>query len=76
VGLADRCEAEEDVVAVNPIQIQRSLRGVDYPARKEDLVRHAERHGGDDQALEALRRIPDRQYDGPNAVSAAVADVS
>jgi hypothetical protein len=59
-------------MAVNPIQLQKFLGGVDYPAQKDDLVRHAERHGADKDALDTLRRIPDRQYDGPNAVSAAV----
>ncbi|MDT7684805.1 MAG: hypothetical protein QOG57_5115 [Pseudonocardiales bacterium] len=59
-------------MAVNPIQLQKFLGGVDYPAQKDDLVRHAERHGVDKEALDTLRRIPDRQYDGPNAVSAAV----
>jgi hypothetical protein len=59
-------------MAVNPIQLQKFLGGVDYPAQKDDLVRHAEQHGADNEAVDALRRIPDRQYDGPNAVSAAV----
>jgi hypothetical protein len=59
-------------MAVNPIQLQKFLGGVDYPAQKDDLVRHAEQHGADKEAVDALRRIPDRQYDGPNAVSAAV----
>ncbi|MHA6794346.1 DUF2795 domain-containing protein [Pseudonocardia bannensis] len=63
-------------MAVNPIQLQKFLRGMDYPARRDELVRHAEQQGADQQVLDALRRIPDREYDGPNAVSAAVADVA
>ncbi|MCW2719568.1 MAG: hypothetical protein QOG20_366 [Pseudonocardiales bacterium] len=63
-------------MAVNPVQLQKFLRGVDYPARKEDLVRHAEQQGADEEVLDTLRRIPDREYDGPNAVSAAAADVA
>jgi hypothetical protein len=60
-------------MAVDPIQLQKALGGVDYPADKERLVRHAEEQGADEQVLDALRKIPDRQYDGPNAVSAAAA---
>ncbi|NHC13631.1 DUF2795 domain-containing protein [Motilibacter sp. E257] len=51
--------------------MQKFLGGVDYPASKDDLVKHAESKGADDDVLEGLRAIEDRTYDGPNAVSAA-----
>ena len=57
---------------VSPIDIQKALSGVDYPASKDDLVSHAERNGGDDEVLEALRTIEDREYEGPSGVSSAV----
>jgi Protein of unknown function (DUF2795) len=53
----------------NPVQLQKFLKGVDYPASKDELVRHAKDNGADETVLEALRALPDRQYDGPNAVS-------
>ena len=56
-----------------PIQVQKYLSGVDYPANKDDLVRHAESHGADDRVLEALRSIPERRYEGPNAISKEIA---
>jgi len=55
---------------VNPIQAQKFLSGVDYPASKNELVETARRQGADDRVLDALNAIADRQYDGPNAVSA------
>ncbi|EID52433.1 DUF2795 domain-containing protein [Saccharomonospora xinjiangensis] len=54
----------------NPIDMQKYLSGVDYPCAKEDLVRHARERGADDEVLRHLGNIPDRTYDGPNAVSA------
>ncbi|WP_019813462.1 DUF2795 domain-containing protein [Saccharomonospora saliphila] len=54
----------------NPIQMQKYLSGVDYPCSRDDLVRHARDQGADDEVLDHLRNIPDRTYDGPNAVSA------
>ena len=59
---------------VSPIDIQKALSGMDYPASRDDLVRHAEQHGGDDRVLEALRGIEDREYEGPSGVSSAVFD--
>ena len=59
---------------VSPIDIQKALGGIDYPAKKEDIVKHAQSHGGSDEVLEALKGIDDREYDGPSGVSAAVFD--
>ena len=62
-------------MTVNPVQLQKFLGGVDYPARRDDLVAHAKRQGADEPVLDTLRRIEDREYNGPNAVSVAVSDV-
>ncbi len=56
----------------NPIQLQKHLSGVDYPAKRDDLVKAARSQGADDSMVNALKGIPDREYDGPNAVSKAV----
>jgi hypothetical protein len=55
---------------VSPIELQKHLAGVDYPASKDDLVNRASKQGAGDDVIEVLQRIPDREYDGPNAVSA------
>ena len=57
---------------VNPIELQKHLGGVDYPASRDDLVKKAEENGADEEVLEALRGIPDREYDAPTAVTKAV----
>jgi len=62
--------------APNPIQIQKFLSGVDYPASKDTIVSTAKKEGADKNVLDALGRIPDGDYDAPTAVSKAVADNS
>jgi hypothetical protein len=57
---------------VSPIDIQKALSGMDYPARKDDIVRHAQQQGADDEVVEALEKIEDREYEGPSGVSSAV----
>lgn len=57
----------------SPIDVQKALGGVDYPAKKDDLVSNAEKSGADDSVLDALRNIPDKEYDSPADVSKAVA---
>lgn len=57
---------------VSPIDVQKALSGIDYPAGKEAIASHAEQHGAGDDVLEALRGIEDREYEGPSGVSSAV----
>jgi hypothetical protein len=59
----------------NPIQIQKFLGGIDYPASRETLISHAKESGADSNVLDALQNIPDKEYDSPTAVSSAVSDV-
>jgi hypothetical protein len=56
----------------SPIDLQKYLKGVDYPAKRTDLVQTARSEGAGNEVISALEHIPDREYDGPNAVSQAV----
>lgn len=58
----------------SPIELQKHLGGMDYPAGKDEIVEHARNSGAPKQVVDTLEQIPDRQYDGPNAVSAAFSD--
>ena len=49
-------------------EVQRALKGVDYPATAEDLASHADRNGADRDLVEALRGMKKDSFDGPNAV--------
>jgi len=60
---------------VNPIQLQKHLKGVDYPASKQDLVKHAKQQGADKDALSVLEQLPDEQYETPADVSKAVGEI-
>jgi hypothetical protein len=53
---------------VNPIQVQKALGGMDYPAGKEEILEHARQQGADQEVIAALEEIPDREYDGPSGV--------
>ena len=57
---------------VSPIEIQKALGGMEYPADKDTLVKHAESKGAGDDVLEALRGLPDRSFDGPTGVNEAL----
>lgn len=62
------------MAAPNPIQVQKFLSGIEYPASKDDIVTTAEKEGADSDVLDALKQLPDQEYDSPTAVSKAVSD--
>ena len=57
---------------VNPIQVQKFLGGIDYPASKDNLVQKAQESGADDRVIETLRNLPQDQFNSPNDVSEAI----
>ena len=62
-------------MAINPIQIQKFLKGVDYPASKNDLLKNAEREGADEDVRTTLERLPDEEYESPADVSQALGNI-
>ena len=58
---------------VNPIELQKHLKGVSYPASKDDVVSAAESNGAPDEILDALRSTSKDSFDGPTAVTEALA---
>jgi hypothetical protein len=49
-------------------EVQKALKGVNYPASKDELASHAEGNGADRDLVEALRSMEKGSFDGPNAV--------
>jgi hypothetical protein len=60
----------------SPIQLQKYLGGVDYPATKEDLLQAARERGADEAVLRTLERLPQDRFNSPNDVSEAFGRLS
>jgi len=58
---------------INPIEVQRHLGGVDYPATKDEIVATASDNGAPSDIIDALESMVEEEFDGPNAVQAALA---
>ncbi|MFC8680655.1 DUF2795 domain-containing protein [Microbacterium ureisolvens] len=56
-----------------PVELQKYLGGVDYPASREDLVAAARRGGAPDDLVAALENSGSDSFDSPTDVSQAVA---
>jgi hypothetical protein len=57
---------------VNPIEVQKHLRGADYPATRDDLVSLAEDNGAPNDVVQALEHAGRDRFDGPDDVMEAL----
>ncbi|MCW2552943.1 MAG: hypothetical protein JWR78_2724 [Mycobacterium sp.] len=53
-------------------EVQRYLKGFDYPGSPQDLAEHARRNGADDDLVSALQSLDKDSFDGPSAVMQAL----
>jgi hypothetical protein len=65
---------EEFMAKINPIELQKSLKGVDYPASKEDVIKAAEKNGANDEIMDALQNLSDDSFEKPTDVTKALSD--
>jgi hypothetical protein len=57
---------------VNPIELQKHLKGADYPASRDDLVGLARSNGAPDDIVSALENAGSDSFDGPDDVQRAL----
>lgn len=65
--------ARHSQTAPSPIEVQKYLHGLEYPAQREEIIDKAEEEGADDDILNLLQQLPDKEYESPTEVSSAVA---
>lgn len=53
----------------SPIEVQKALKNMDYPARKQDLIEHAKKHKASKEVIEVLEDLPDHEYTNAAEVS-------
>jgi len=53
-------------------EVQKALKGFDYPGSADDLADHAGKNGADSGLVDALRGMGKDSFDGPNAVMKAL----
>lgn len=53
----------------SPIEVQKALKDIDYPASKKDLIKHAKKHDARKEVIEDLDKLPEKEYTNAAAVS-------
>jgi hypothetical protein len=47
----------------SPANVSHHLKGLDFPARKQDLMRQARENGADRAVLEVIEAMPEGEYE-------------
>ncbi|MBQ0987870.1 DUF2795 domain-containing protein [Streptomyces sp. F63] len=58
---------------INPIELQKALKGADYPADRKSLASLAESNGADRKVVEKIQSLGQKKFTGPDQVEKAVA---
>ncbi|HIH75095.1 MAG TPA: DUF2795 domain-containing protein [Methanosarcina sp.] len=53
----------------SPIEVQKALKDMDYPASKQDLIQHAKKHKASKEVMEVLEELPEQEYSNAADVS-------
>ncbi|WP_048138366.1 DUF2795 domain-containing protein [Methanosarcina horonobensis] len=53
----------------SPIEVQKALKDMDYPAGKQDLIQHAKQHNASKEVMNVLQSLPEKQYNNAADVS-------
>ncbi|MBC1219885.1 DUF2795 domain-containing protein [Nostoc sp. UCD121] len=60
----------------NPVEMQKHLKGVDYPAGKKDLIKHAKKQGADKEIISLLEKLPDdEEFDSPADLNKTIGEI-
>jgi hypothetical protein len=63
---------KEKLMEFNPIEVQKHLKGADYPASGEELASLAESNNAPEELVEKLRSLGNEEFSGPDKVMAAL----
>jgi hypothetical protein len=69
-------KARSSRAKASPIEVQKFLEGVGYPAGKRELVNEAKKQRASADVRSTLERLPDRRFDDPTEVSEAIGTLS
>jgi hypothetical protein len=60
---------------ISVIDITKALKGVDFPAEKEDLIDYARENGADEEILQLMEEMPEEEYGSMSDVMSAFGEI-
>ncbi|WP_447044256.1 DUF2795 domain-containing protein [Vreelandella sp. H-I2] len=59
----------------SPANVTHHLSGIDFPASRSDLERHAKENGAEEDVRDVIRDMPDQEYGSMADVTKGVGEV-
>lgn len=56
-------------------EIEKYVKGIDFPCSKDELIRHARDNDAPDEVLNAMEDFPEQEYDSAIDVARGVSEV-
>lgn len=53
----------------SPIEVQKALKNMNYPARKENLIKHAKGRDASKEVMQDIKNLPEKEYTSAADVS-------
>jgi uncharacterized membrane protein YgcG len=53
----------------SPIEVQKALKGMDYPAKKKDLIEKARENDASKEVMQVLENLPEKEFENAVDVS-------
>ena len=47
---------------LNPVQVEKYLKGISFPVKKDDLIKQAQQNGADEQMRTMLMQLPEQSF--------------
>ena len=63
---------DRGMAKVNPIELQKALKGMSYPATRDEVVEQARSNGASDEIVSAIESAGKDRFESPAEVSGAV----
>jgi hypothetical protein len=61
---------------INPAQVEKCIKGLDFPADKQEVIEYASQHGATNEIRQALNSLPERSFDSPVGLSKAIGEMN
>lgn len=73
---ADSARTKSHRSSTNPVAVQAYLKGINYPASKEDILDRAAQNKAPNEIMSALKKISEKRYSSPAELTREVGQVT
>lgn len=63
------------MASVSPREVEKALKGIDFPARRHDMLKVAESNNADETVRRVIQSLPDQTYNTPIDVTKAIGEM-